>query len=85
MGLPYDMRIFKLDGKDWIAQLHDLPDEKAAVQSRAGWEVIQFDTQPSSTIQRISYRPAGWLAQASIDDLIAALREGETVRASWKR
>ena len=78
------MRIFKLDGKQWVAQLHDLPAEKAAAQSRAGWEVIQFDTQPSSSVQRISYRPAGWLAQASIDELIAALREGETVRAVYK-
>ena len=78
------MRIFKVDGKEWVAQLHDLPQEKAAAQSRAGWEVIQFDTQPSGTIQRISYRPAGWLAQATINDLIEALREGETVRANYK-
>ena len=77
------MKIFKLDGKNWVAQLHDLPDEKAAAESRAGWEVIQFDTQPPGTVQRISYRPAGWLAQASIAELIDALREGETVRATW--
>jgi hypothetical protein len=84
MGLP-DMRIFKIDGKEWIAQLHDLPTAKPAEEPRAGWEVVQFDTQPSSNTQRISYRPVGWLAQASLADLIAALREGETVRARWNR
>ena len=77
------MKIFKLDGKSWVAQLHDLPDDKAAVESRAGWEVIQFDTQPPSSIQRISYRPAGWLARASIAELIEALQEGESVRARY--
>lgn len=82
MGLP-DMRIFKIDGKQWIAQLHDLPAAKPAVEPRAGWEVVQFDTQPSSHTQRISYRPVGWLAQASIAELIDALREGESVRVCW--
>ena len=77
------MRLFKLDGKDWVAQLHDLPDEKAAPEPRPGWEVIQFDTRPSGTTQRISYRPVGWLAQATIEELIDALREGESVRATF--
>jgi hypothetical protein len=82
MGLP-DMKKFKIDGKEWIAQLHDLPAAKTAEEPRAGWEVVQFDTQPSSNTQRISYRPVGWLAQASIAELVDALREGATVRARW--
>lgn len=48
-----------------------------------GWEVVQFDPEEIGTVQRITYRPAGWLSDATIQDLIAALREGEAVRASW--
>jgi hypothetical protein len=70
------------DGRTWIARIHDGIDSQPE-NERAGWEVIQFDTNPPG-IQRISYRPAGWLHNASIQELIAALQEGETVRASWK-
>ena len=78
------MKIFKFDGKSWVAQLHDRPEKKnSPVEIRAGWEVVQFDTQPPGNIQRISYRPAGWLSNATIAELIEALREGETVRANW--
>lgn len=79
------MRIFKVDGRQWVAQIHDSAEAAAPAQSRAGWEVVQFDTQPSGSVQRISYRPAGWLLQASIDELIEALREGESVRANWSQ
>ncbi len=78
------MRIFKADGKDWVALLHDRPLNIRTVEVRSGWEVVQFDTQPPGTIQRIAYRPAGWLSKASIQDLIEAMREGQTVRASWR-
>jgi hypothetical protein len=74
------MRTFKLDGKSWVAQIHDGTEKPDTI----GWEVVQFDTEPGSAVQRISYRPAGWLNNASIQELIDALREGESVRASWR-
>jgi hypothetical protein len=80
-GLP--MRTFKLDGKSWIARIHDSAN-KEGNGGRIGWEVVQFDTNPSGSTQRITYRPAGWLTEASINELIDALREGETVRAAWR-
>jgi hypothetical protein len=76
------MRIFRVDGKDWIAQLH-VGHPAGSTSVRAGWDVIQFDTKPSGSVQRIAYRPIGWLQNASITDLIDAMREGESVRAAW--
>lgn len=70
------------DGRTWIARIHDGL-ESARNTERAGWEVIQFDTNPSE-MQRITYRPSGWLQNASIQELIAALQEGETVRTVWR-
>ena len=81
-GLPC-MRLFKFDGKSWIAQLHDGAESIGSITVRVGWEVVQFDTQPSGTVQRIAYRPSGWLQKASIKELIDAMREGESVRAAW--
>jgi hypothetical protein len=79
------MRIFTSeDGKTWVAKIHDGLDKSADGGSRTGWEVIQFDTEPSGSYQRISYRPSGWLHDATVQDLIAALQEAESVRASWK-
>jgi hypothetical protein len=72
------------DGKIWVARIHDGMNEDAVVDSRTGWEVIQFDTEPDANYQRITYRPSGWLSNASLQELIDALREGESVRASWK-
>jgi hypothetical protein len=77
------MRLFSVDGKDWIAQFHYGRKASNHVVVGAGWEVIQFDTKPSGTVQRIAYRPTGWLQNASIKELIDALREGDTVRAAW--
>ena len=71
------MRSFKLDGQNWIAQIHD------GKEASLGWEVIQFDTEPGGSTQKISFRPAGWLGNASIQELIDALKEGDSVRASW--
>lgn len=77
------MREFKSeDGKTWIARIHDGKDDDAPVDARTGWEVVQFDTTTGMT-QRIAYRPSGWLANASIQELIEALREGDNVRATW--
>ena len=79
------MRVFSSDdGKTWVAKLHDGMAASASAESRTGWEVIQFDSQPAGTYQRITYRPSGWLNNATVQDLIAALREGESVRAKWQ-
>ena len=78
------MRNFKLDGKEWVAQIHDpATNPTRPVTVQAGWEVIQFDTHPPGNITKVTYRPPGWLTNASIQELIEALKEGETVRASW--
>lgn len=78
------MRTFKIDGKEWVAKIHDPatnPTRPADVQ--AGWEIVQFDTQPPGNIKKITYRPPGWLNNASIQELIQAMLEGESVRAGW--
>ncbi|HEX6559238.1 MAG TPA: hypothetical protein VF021_07235 [Longimicrobiales bacterium] len=79
------MRVFtSQDGKRWVASIHAGEDAAAGVDSRTGWEVIQFDTEPSGSYQKITHRPSGWLNDATIQELIAALQEAESVRASWK-
>lgn len=79
------MRTFKSDdGKTWVARMHDGIPDAAASEARTGWEVIQFDADPPGTFQRITYRPSGWFTNATIQELIAALHEGESVRASWR-
>jgi len=79
------MRVFtSQDGKRWIAKIHDGRPEAAGVDHRTGWEIIEFDCEPSGGYQKITYRPSGWLYDASIQDLIAALKEAESVRANWK-
>lgn len=79
-----NVRIFTSDdGKNWVARIHDGKADDSPVDSRTGWEVIQFDPAMPGSIQRIAYRPSGWLANASIQELIVALREGDTVRTSW--
>ena len=78
------MRTFKTNGKTWIARLHEDEEKKPLAEERVGWEIVQFDTEPPGQVQRITYRPAGWLNNATIVDLIAALQEGETVRAKWR-
>ena len=72
------------DGKSWVARIHDGVEIRRPLDERAGWEVVQFDPNPPGEVQRITYRPAGWLANASIQDLIQALQEGETVRTTWR-
>lgn len=34
-------------------------------------------------MQRIIYRPSGWLQSAAVQELIAALQEAEAVRTRW--
>lgn len=80
------MRTFTLeDGTIWTARLHDGIAEAATNKSRVGWEIIEFDPGPPRTIQRIAYRPPGWLLNASLRELIEALREADAVRANWRK
>jgi hypothetical protein len=77
------MRVFKVsDGTSWVARLHDGA-EHAPAAERAGWEAILFTADPVAVAQRLVYRPAGWLAAATLDELVAALEEGVLVRARW--
>ncbi len=74
-----DMREFRgEDGRAWRARLEDGNGPGAAA-----WEVILFEADTGQEIQRIVYRPAGWLKSAAIQDLIAALGEAESVRTRW--
>jgi hypothetical protein len=76
------MRVFKLsDGSSWTARLHDPHD--AGTSPRVGWEAILFAESPHAAAQRLVYRPAGWLSDASLKDLAEALREGVVVRTRW--
>jgi hypothetical protein len=76
------MRIFKVaDGTSWVARLHDRSDSSSA--NRIGWEAILFEATPGSVAQRLVYRPAGWLKDASVSELAAALDEGFAVRVRW--
>lgn len=78
------MRVFKVsDGTSWVARLHDTADDDGSVSSRTGWEAILFESGPDAAAQRLVYRPYGWLADASADDLAAALEEGVAIRVRW--
>jgi hypothetical protein len=80
------MRTFSVeDGTTWTARLHDGIAKAAANQSRVGWEIIEFDPEPPRTMQRIAYRPPGWLFNASLRELIDALREADAVRLNWRK
>ncbi|CAN5752401.1 hypothetical protein BH23GEM9_BH23GEM9_11950 [soil metagenome] len=81
------MRVFRLsDGTSWVARLHE-GEESTSSDQRSGWDVILFEVArgaiPDITAQRLVYRPPGWLAEASVTDLLAALEEGVAVRVRW--
>ena len=77
------MRVFKVsDGTSWIARLHDSPDDEG-VAARTGWEAVLFESGPGAAAQRLVYRPHGWLAVATAEDLAAALDEGVSIRVRW--
>ena len=78
------MRVFKVsDGTSWAARLHDTTDDGEAVTSRIGWEAILFEGGPGAVAQRLVYRPHGWLAAATPEELAAALEEGVAIRLRW--
>lgn len=55
----------------------------SATEQRVGWEAVVFETDPPE-VQRVVYRPAGWLGAASPDELETALHEAEAVRTRWQ-
>jgi hypothetical protein len=87
------MRVFRLvDGSSWIARPGDAEDADAGVDTdggddgegrkRIGWRTIVFESDDASA-QRLVYRPPGWLAEASLAELIAAIDESVAVRLRW--
>jgi hypothetical protein len=77
------MRVFKVsDGSSWVARLHDSTEDGSA-RMRIGWEAILFEQEPAHVAQRLVYRPPGWLADASAEELATALEEGVAVRVRW--
>jgi hypothetical protein len=76
------MRVFKMaDGSSWIARLHDEPEERG--RQGVGWQAILFEASPGAVAQRLVYRPPGWLAEATTEELAAALDEGLSIRVRW--
>lgn len=74
------MREFKEeDGRAWRARLEVEP----ASNEGGSWEIVLFEPDSDAEVQRIVYRPAGWLQNAAIQELIAALREASAVRTRW--
>lgn len=77
------MRIsVQLEGKTWVVRLDEGVSADAPEQ-RVGWEAVIFETDPPS-VQRVVYRPAGWLNLATPNELTAALGEADAVRTRWE-
>lgn len=75
------MRVFKVqDGTSWVARPDGQPPSMEG--ATAGWEAILFE-KGAAGFARLVYRPAGWLQNATEEELAAALAEAEAVRARW--
>lgn len=78
------MKYFKSqDDRIWKVRLDNGLADAAGLSKRVGWEAVLFETVPAG-IQRIVYRPAGWLDIARAEDLGKALQEAESVRTRWE-
>jgi hypothetical protein len=77
------MRVFKVsDGSSWTVRVHE-EESDAGDASRAGWDAIVFEGTVHDAVQRLVYRPHGWLQDATPGDLAAALEESVAVRLRW--
>ncbi|HEX7117486.1 MAG TPA: hypothetical protein VF212_01780 [Longimicrobiales bacterium] len=77
------MRIFtSADGRSWSARVYDGSQDDRIGAPGVGWEAVLFEAADDRT-QRLAYRPAGWLAGATVEELRAALEQSEAVRARW--
>jgi hypothetical protein len=76
------MRTFTTaDGRRWSVWLDGTAAPRGS-GSGIGWEALIFAAE-DPPVQRIAYRPVGWLAAAADTDLREALLEGDSVRAAW--
>ncbi len=76
------MRVFTSDdGRSWTA----VAVEGKQLQNPAefGWQAVLFRTVEPAPAERIAYRPVGWLAAASAEELRDALTGADGVRARW--
>ncbi len=76
------MRVFTSDdGRSWTA----VAVEGKELQNPAefGWQAVLFRTVEPVPAERIAYRPVGWLAAASPDELRDALASADGIRARW--
>ncbi len=76
------MRVFTSDdGRSWTA----VAVEGKELQNPAefGWQAVLFRTVEPAPAERIAYRPVGWLATATPDELRTTLAEADGVRARW--
>lgn len=75
------MRVFKVaDGSSWTARVQEGTE---SAEPRVGYDSIVFESDPVADTLRLVYRPAGWLNDATVGDLVSALEEGVIVRARW--
>ena len=76
------MRVFTSeDGRSWTA----VAVEGQELQNPAefGWQAVLFRSVEPAPLERIAYRPVGWLAAASPEELREALAGADGVRARW--
>jgi hypothetical protein len=76
------MRAFTSEeGWNWTARVFD--GAPSPEPSRPGWEAILFEALHPIRVERLVYRPPGWVERATPDELAAALSEGTRIRARW--
>lgn len=78
------MRTFTTgDDKVWSVRVYDGSFGKVG-QGVVGWEALLFECQSEDSVERLAFRPVGWLEGASVVELERALHEAGLVRASWR-
>ncbi len=76
------MRVFTSeDGRSWTAVA--LETQQLPAPAGFGWQAVLFRGVGGDPTERIAYRAVGWLAEATAEDLRAALIEADSVRARW--
>lgn len=78
------MRAFtSADGRRWSVRLYDGPQDDRIRGAGVGWEAVLFESEGEGTVQRLAFRPVGWLAAAGPEELRSALEQSEAVRTRW--
>ena len=79
------MRYFhSQDGRTWTLRLDNALAQTSGFSERVGWEAVLFETVPPSDVQKIVFRPAGWLDVATAGDMATALNDAVAVRTRWE-